>query len=243
MADSVLVVKHVPWEGPHRIGEALIAGGFELDVRCTLDGDELPAVDQVAAAVFMGGPMNVDEVDAYPGLLVEREWIAEAVAADLPLLGVCLGAQLIARALGSEIVPGPAPEIGWAPVTVSAEDDLLARHLAPETDVLHWHGDIFDLPPGAKLLASSAKTAVQAFRARNAWGFLFHAEADLDLARLWMDEPSMSDEALAALDEQGAARILSEAAEQDERIREKTTPLFKDFAAFVSRNGYSRPRR
>jgi GMP synthase (glutamine-hydrolysing) len=120
---------------------------------------------------------------------------------------------------------------------------VLARYLAPETDVLHWHGDIFALPPGAELLASSANTAVQGFRARNAWGFLFHAEADLDLARLWMDEPSMSGEALAALGEEGAARILSEAAEQDERIREKTTPLFKDFAAFVSRNGYSRPRR
>ena len=233
MADRVLVVKHVPWEGPHRIGDALISAEVELDVRCTLDGDELPGVDEVIGAVFMGGPMNVDEVEEYPGLLDEREWIAAAASAGLPMLGVCLGAQLIARALGSAVEPGPAPEIGWAPITVHEESDPLARHLAPEADVLHWHGDVFDLPPGAALLASSARTAVQGFRAGNAWGFLFHAEADLDLARLWMNEPSMRDEALTVLGEEGTARILSEAAELDVRIRERTDPLFSEFAEIV----------
>jgi GMP synthase (glutamine-hydrolysing) len=233
MAASVLVVKHVPWEGPHRIGEALILAGFELDLRCTIDGDELPPIEDVAAAVFMGGPMNVDEIEEYPGLLIEREWIASAIAGGLPVLGVCLGSQLIARALGAAVSPGPAPEIGWAAVAVHDETDPLARHLAPSTDVLHWHGDIFDLPVGAKLLASSDRTAVQGFRAANAWGFLFHAEADLDLAQLWMDEDAMRDEAIAVLGDDRAARILSEAAEQDMRIREKTSPMFSDFAAFV----------
>jgi GMP synthase (glutamine-hydrolysing) len=233
MADRVLVVKHVPWEGPHRIGDALVSADVELDVRCTLDGDDLPAIDEVIGAVFMGGPMNVDETEEYPGLAIEREWIAAASEANLPVLGVCLGAQLIARALGSTIVPGPAPEIGWAPVTIHDDTDPLARHLAPTADVLHWHGDIFDLPPGATLLASSARTEVQGFRKGRAWGFLFHAEADLDLARLWMNEESMRDEAIDALGEAEASRILSEAAELDVRIRERTNPLFKDFAAIV----------
>lgn len=233
MADSVLVVKHVPWEGPHRIGDALIAAGLELDVRCALDGDKLPAHDEVAAAVFMGGPMNVDQVEQYPGLLVEREWLAAALDSGLPVLGVCLGSQLLARAAGASVTPGPAPEIGWAPVKIHDDSDPLARHLAPEADVLHWHGDAFDLPAGAKRLASSARTEVQGFRIGNAWGFLFHAEADLDLARRWMGEASMADEAAAALGEPGAARILSEAAEQDARIRERTEPLFADFAALV----------
>ncbi|MBJ7355592.1 MAG: type 1 glutamine amidotransferase [Thermoleophilaceae bacterium] len=233
MAERVLVTKHVPWEGPHRIGDALIAAGFELDVRCTLDGDSLPAVDEVVGAVFMGGPMNVDEIDEYPGLLVEREWIADAVAAGLPVLGVCLGAQLLARALGSSVVSGSAPEIGWAPVTILDDSDPLARHLAPEADVLHWHGEVFDLPPGATLLASSARTEVQGFRKGSAWGFLFHAEADLELARLWMNEPSMREEALMAVGEEGAAQILSEAAELDSRIRALTAPLFAEFAAIV----------
>lgn len=235
MADRVLVVKHVPWEGPHRIGEALIVGGFELDVRCVLDGDELPAVDEVTGAVFMGGPMNVDQVEEYPGLLIEREWLAVASEKQLPVLGVCLGAQLLARALGSNIVAGPVPEIGWAPVTIRDASDPLAGHLAPETDVLHWHGDVFDLPPGATLLASSARTEVQGFRKNNAWGFLFHAEADLDLARLWMNEDAMRDEAVGALGEDEAARILSEGAELDARIREQTAPMFKAFAEIVRR--------
>jgi len=234
MADSVLVVKHVPWEGPHRIVEALIAAGFDLDERCTLDGDKLPAVNDVAGAVFMGGPRNVDEVEERPGLLVERDWLTSAIESDLPILGVCLGSQLIARAAGSDVTPGGAPEIGWAPVTIHGREDRLARHLAPETDVLHWHGDVFDLPPGAELLASSARTEVQGFRVRNAWGFLFHAEADLALAELWMGEDSMRDEAVVALGESGAARIIREAAEQDARIRERTAPLFAEFAAVIA---------
>src|SRR4029077_18176777 len=98
MADRVLVVKHVPWEGPHRIGSALVSAEVELDVRCTIDGETLPAVDEVIGAVFMGGPMNVDQVEEYPGLLAERVWIAEAAETGLPILGVCLGAQLLARA-------------------------------------------------------------------------------------------------------------------------------------------------
>lgn len=233
MADRVLVVKHVPWEGPHRIGDALITGGLELDVRCVLDGDDLPSVDEVSGAVFMGGPMNVDQIEEFPGLLAEREWIAVAARAQLPMLGVCLGAQLIARALGSAVTPGPAPEIGWAPVKILDASDRLAGHLAPETDVLHWHGDVFDLPSEATLLASSARTAVQGFRKDNAWGFLFHAEADLDLARTWMNEESMREEATATLGDEESARIVSEAAELDDRIREKTEPLFKEFAAII----------
>lgn len=233
MADRVLVVKHVPWEGPHRIGDALVTGGFELDVRCALDGDELPAVGEVAGAVFMGGPMNVDEIEEYPALLAEREWIEAAAAEQLPMLGVCLGAQLIARALGSIVVAAPEPEIGWSPVTILDASDRLAAHLAPEADVLHWHGDVFDLPPGATHLASSAHTEVQGFRKGDAWGFLFHAEADLDLARLWMSEASMREEAVGALGEDGAARILTEGAELDSRIREASDPVFKEFARIL----------
>jgi GMP synthase (glutamine-hydrolysing) len=231
-AGRVLIVKHVPWEGPHRIADALGAAGLELDVRCVLEGDALPAVEEVAAAVFMGGPMNADD-DGHPGLAIERAWIAEAVAAGLPLLGVCLGAQLLARALGATVSRGAAPEIGWAAVQIDASDDLLMRHLAPEAVVLHWHGDVFDLPPGAELLASSAATPVQAFRAGNAWGLLFHAEADLELARLWMAEPTMRDEAVAALGAQRAGRIVSDAAGQDLRIRTRTAPLFSAFAALA----------
>lgn len=232
-SDRVLIVKHVPWEGPHRIAGALIDAGLSLDERCVLDGDELPAPDEVAGAVFMGGPMNVDEVDRYPGLLAEREWIAEAHGLEVPMLGVCLGSQLIASALGSEVTPGGAPEIGWDYVTVAGSDDPLARHLAPYAEVLHWHGDVFSLPPGAELLASSAQTEVQAFRCGSAWGFLFHAEADRDLVESWLAESSMLSEAADAL---GAGRveiIRARAESIDAEIRERTDPLFAEFARIV----------
>lgn len=232
MADRALIVKHVPWEGPHRIAGALAAAGLELDERCVLEGDSLPPAEDLAAAVFMGGPMNVDQTAEHPGLLVEREWIATAAASGLPLLGVCLGSQLLARALGAEVDPGPAPEIGWAPVTIRDASDRLARFLAPEAEVLHWHGDVFELPPGATLLASSEHAAVQGFRSGNAWGFLFHPEADLDLARAWMAESAMREEAEAALGGD-AARILSDAASLDAGIRERTAPLFAEFATLA----------
>jgi GMP synthase-like glutamine amidotransferase len=233
-ASSVLVVQHVPWEGPHRIGRALERAGLTLDVRFPLDGDALPPQNEVAAAVFMGGPMNVDQTVEYPGLLAEREWLAAAIPAGLPILGVCLGSQLIARALGAEIVSGPAPEIGWAPVKIHDLSDPLAECLAPQATVLHWHGDIFRLPSGATHLASSEHTAVQGFRAHNAWGFLFHAEADDELTKAWLAEPSMRDEATAALGPDGPAQIEADAARHNEALMAASEPLFAKFAAIAA---------
>ncbi len=101
----------------------------------------------------------------------------------MPLLGICLGAQLLARALGAEVRPGPKPELGFAEVRVHDPADPLLGGLAPGAEVLHWHGDVFDLPVGAHHLASSAMTENQAFRVNNAWGVLFHPEADSPLSR------------------------------------------------------------
>lgn len=218
-------MRHVPWEGPHRIADALTAAELTLDERCVLEGDPLPAVSDVAGAVFMGGPMNVDEVERYPGLLAEREWLASAVAADLPVLGVCLGSQLLARALGSSVRPGPAPEIGWAPVEVFDATDPLVGALAPQTSVLHWHGDIFDLPDGAELLASSERTQVQAFRAANAWGTLFHAEADTALVDRWLAEPEMAAEAPSG--------VASDAASLAEDLVNRSARGFANFAQLI----------
>lgn len=233
-APAVLVVQHVPWEGPHRIAGALTTAGLSIDVRRPLAGDALPDPGDVAGAVFMGGPMNVDETDRHPALADEREWLAEAIAADLPVLGVCLGSQLIARALGANVRPGGRPEIGWAPVEIFDATDPLSGALAPATEVLHWHGDVFDLPPGAALLARSALTEVQAFRARNAWGLLFHAEADEALAALWLAEPSMRDEATGALGPRAEATILDGARRFGPNLTARSQPGFAAFAELVA---------
>lgn len=229
---TLLAIQHVPWEGPHRILDACAA----LDVHTVkpFAGQGLPGHDEVAGAVVMGGPMNVDEVERFPALVAEREWLAEATRRRIPVLGVCLGAQLLARALGAEVRPGEGPEIGFAPVEVSDPDDPVLGGLAPSTDVLHWHGDVFDLPDGAQLLASSAQTECQAFRAGNAWGVLFHPEADLALVEAWLAVPEMIDKARAVLGDDGAHTLPERASEAESILIERTTPGFDAFAEIVA---------
>lgn len=234
MTGSVLVVTHVPWEGPHRIADALVRAGLNIDHRRPLEGDRLPPVAEVSGAVFMGGPMNVDQVDRHPGLLAEREWLEQALAAGVPTLGICLGAQLLARAAGASVSPGNCPEIGWAPVEVLEGEDPLARFLAPASQVLHWHGDVFELPQGATHLASSERTEVQGFRIANSWGFLFHAEADVELVDLWLAEPSMRDEAERALGATACDDIRGDAARLDAELRLRSEPMFAAFAELIA---------
>lgn len=229
---TLLAVQHVPWEGPHRILDA--CGALHVQTVKPLAGQPLPAHNELAGAVFMGGPMNVDEVERFPALAAERAWLAEAVERGLPVLGICLGAQLLARALGAEVRPGAAPEIGFAPVEVTDPGDPLLGGLAPSTEVLHWHGDVFDLPDGAEQLASSERTECQAFRAGNAWGALFHPEADLALVEAWLEVPAMVTEAVAALGEDGEHALPERAAEVEATLTERTAPGFAAFAEIVA---------
>ena len=229
---TLLAIQHVPWEGPHRILDA--CGGLHVQTVKPLAGQPLPAHEEVAGAVVMGGPMNVDEVGRFPALAAEREWLAEALRRELPLLGICLGAQLLARALGAEVRPGEGPEIGFAPVEVSEPGDPVLGGLAPSTEVLHWHGDVFELPDGAQPLASSARTEHQAFRAGNAWGVLFHPEADFALLEAWLAVPEMIDEALAALGEEGVHDLPERAAAAEPALIERTAPGFAAFAEIVA---------
>jgi GMP synthase (glutamine-hydrolysing) len=228
---TLLAIQHVPWEGPHRILDA--CGDLQVKTVKPLAGHPLPAHDEVAGAVVMGGPMNVDEVDPFPALAAEREWLSEAVARELPVLGICLGAQLLARALGAEVRPGER-EIGFAPVEVIKADDPILGALAPRTEVLHWHGDCFDLPDGAEQLASSDRIACQAFRAGNAWGVLFHPEADFALVEAWMEAPTMVAEACAALGDEGAHTLPERAAALESTLIERTAPGFAAFAEIVA---------
>jgi GMP synthase (glutamine-hydrolysing) len=229
---TLLAVQHVPWEGPHRVLDAC----HDLRVRTVkpLAGQPLPAHEEVAGAVVMGGPMNVDEVERFPALAAEREWFAGAVERGMPVLGICLGAQLLARALGAEVRPGGTPEIGFAPVEVGDPDDPLLGDLAPRAEVLHWHGDVFDLPAGATHLASSQRTPCQAFRAANAWGVLFHPEADLALVEAWLAVPEMIEEAVAALGDAGEHELPQRAAELEADLVERTAPGFEAFAEIVA---------
>jgi GMP synthase (glutamine-hydrolysing) len=231
---TLLAIQHVPWETPHRILDA--CGSLDVHTVKPLAGQLLPDHDEVAGAVVMGGPMSVDETDRHPELAAEREWLAEALRRNLPLLGICLGAQLLARALGAEVRPGEGPEIGFAPVEILDPTDPILGNLAPSTTVLHWHGEVFDLPNRAQPLARSAQTEHQAFRHDNAWGVLFHPEADFALLEAWLAVPEMVREARKALGDQGAHALPEEAEAAESELIERTTPGLEAFAARAEAN-------
>jgi len=183
---GVLVVQHLPHEGPYAIGTALEAAGLPVRVCRIWAGDPVPETpDGLAALVVMGGPMAAyDDSPAFPTLAAELALLRAALEAEVPVLGVCLGAQLLAVAAGGTARPGDGPQIGWGAVrTTSAApaDPLFASaSSAPgHLRVLHWHGDTMDLPDGATLLATCDRYPVQAFRiGGSAWGLQFHLEVD-----------------------------------------------------------------
>ena len=186
----VLVLQHAPVEGPGLIARAL--DGVPRWTRIVLDEAEpdLPLARDLAGLVVLGGPMNADDDERYPGLAAERRLLVDAVDAEVPVLAVCLGMQLLARGLGATVHADHGTEIGFAPVEVLVPDVVLDP-LGARPSVLHWHADAVDLPPGATLLATSRVTPVQAFRAGSALGLQFHLEVDARLLDAWLRSPAM----------------------------------------------------
>lgn len=237
MKTNIVVLRHVPHEHLGLAGPVLESAGLECQyVDFFADPQAVPALDRAGGLVVLGGPMNVDETDRYPFLATGRQLIAEAWERKLPVLGICLGAQLIARTLGAEVRPNRVKEIGWYPLQVAAEaaDDPLLRHLADGEVVLHWHGDTFDVPPGAVRLASSERCLNQAFRAGDrTWGLQFHVEAGAEMVGEWLDDPDNVAEACGLGDPEAASRIRVEAPAQAERMQALTLAMFGEFAARV----------
>lgn len=162
---NIHYLQHVPFEGPGNIVDWVRRGGHTLGATRFYCGDPLPAVETLDLLVVMGGPMNVHEEARYPWLGGEKRFIEQAIAAGRRVLGVCLGAQLVADVLGAKVYANTDREIGWFPVeaTQAASEAGLFAAFPRQIDVFHWHGDTFDIPAGAVHVARSAGCANQAF--------------------------------------------------------------------------------
>ena len=211
MNRTVLILRHMPQETAGTLENALTGAGLEVRyVDLFRDVPERLPLDEAAGLVVLGGPMNADEVDRYPFLKLDVQWIQQALEAKLPLMGICLGSQLMAKALGAKVYKNPVKEIGWYMqewLSAATDDPLFAscwypRDLEPRAaavslnstlsynrPVFQWHGDTFDLPPGAVLLARGSTCQNQAFRwGTNAYGLQFHIEMTATMIDEWLEK-------------------------------------------------------
>jgi GMP synthase-like glutamine amidotransferase len=216
-ADTLLVLQHIACEPPAAYEDELVAWGAGLHRVEVDEGEPLPDWREFAGIIAMGGPMGAYEDAAFPWLSAEKQLIAEAVHAGTPFWGVCLGSQLLAAALGARVYAGPEAEVGMLPVfaTEAAADDPVFDALPPEFVALQWHGDTFDLPDGAVLLARSKQYEQQAFVFERAYGLQFHLEIDAALATTWGDVPAYARSLSELLGDDALPRLVNEVREHE----------------------------
>jgi GMP synthase (glutamine-hydrolysing) len=196
---KLLVFQHSAREPLGVFDPMLRRAGFRIRyVNFSRQPELAPDVSRYNGLIVLGGPMNVDQAEQFPHLTTEIALIEEALKLGIPILGICLGAQLLAAALGAPVRPNGVREIGWYPLhpTADAKDDPLCQHLDAHQHVFQWHAYTFDLPYGAVHLASTATCPNQAFRfGDRTYGLQFHLEADGDLIHQWLHVPEYRREA------------------------------------------------
>lgn len=191
---KILIVRHIDIEGPGTFGEFLTKNKtpYEIWDIYKHDGPGLALfaknyLKDAGGVVILGGPMNVYEEKKYPFLVTEKAFIREAIAQNIPLIGICLGAQLIACSLSASVRRADEKEIGWYDLHLedASRTDPILKGLGPDIKVFQWHEDTFDLPIGSVLLAQN-NGMNQAFRFQDsAWGFQFHIEVDDAMIKSW----------------------------------------------------------
>ncbi len=184
---KVLVLKHVASEGPGLLKDGFEKAGAEVLEVNLYEGESIPEAGEYQVVVSMGGPMNVYEDHRYPFLKEEAEFLKRRIDEGEPVLGICLGAQMIARACGAKVRKAEVEEIGWFPVhiTSAGRADELFWDFPSQLQVFQWHGDTFEVPPQGTLLFKAPLCPNQAFRIRNAYALQFHIEVTEELLSTW----------------------------------------------------------
>ena len=234
---KLLVFQHSAREPLGVFDPMLRRAGFRIRyVNFSRQPDQRPDVSRYNGLVVLGGPMNVDQADRFPHLTTEVAAIREALALGIPILGICLGAQLLAAALGANVRPHTVREIGWYPLnpTADAGEDPLCRHLGEQQHVFQWHAYTFDLPDGAVHLASTPTCPNQAFRhGDRAYGLQFHLEADEHLIQRWLHVPEYRDEAESAGPGHHLDRILRDTHDHSPQALTLSARVFGEFIGLL----------
>lgn len=188
MSSPILVVVHQATSDPGCVGAQLQQLGYNLDVRVPNEGDKLPlTLDEHDATVIFGGPMSANDDDTLPGIRHELDWIPIALDSGKPFLGICLGAQLLAKVLGGRVCPHSEglTELGYYPIEATEEG---RSHFADLSYVYHWHREGIELPDTATRLATGRTFANQAYRYENAYGLQFHPEMNRKILARWLTQ-------------------------------------------------------
>jgi GMP synthase-like glutamine amidotransferase len=205
-------LQHVPFEALGSIRPWLEAAGHAISRSPLYASPELPAIGDFDALIAMGGPMSVNDEAEHPWLVGEKRLVREAVSSGKPVLGICLGAQLIASALGAMVYPNAEKEIGWFPIEGTAEAGPGLFRFPRSMRAFHWHGETFELPPGAVRIARSAACENQAFQiGKRTIGLQFHLETTPGSARALIE--NCRNELIDARFVQAEGAILSPGAE------------------------------
>jgi GMP synthase-like glutamine amidotransferase len=192
MNGKILIIKHVSNEGPGLIRTFFEDQGWPVELVDFSNGDVLPNnFDSIAAVVMLGGPMNVYEEEKYTFLKKEDDFITRLLIEEIPFLGVCLGAQLLAKSCQGRVFKSRSEEIGWYTVhmTIEGRQDTLFYGLPTHLTVFQWHGDTFEIPEGGTLLVQGKTCKNQAFKiGQYAYGLQFHIEVTHDMVMEWMQD-------------------------------------------------------
>lgn len=197
----ILIIQHAPTEQPALLDRALESQGIPRILIHPYQGDAYPSSSEIRGVISLGGPMSAYEDTEHPWILNELSFLKTVYENDMPILGICLGGQLLARALGGRVERAPQPEIGWWPVEINSDGNadpllgIVTELLGHQPIVYQWHQDTFHLPPGATLLAGTKACSRQAFRlGKKAYGLQFHPEVDSQILTQWLDEPDAKNE-------------------------------------------------
>jgi GMP synthase-like glutamine amidotransferase len=224
----VLIVQHAQHEHPAAVRRALESQGIQSHWIHPYNNEAFPRIEEICGLISLGGPMGANDEADHPWIAREVALMRECVDAGHPIVGICLGGQMLARAMGSHVEKNETHEVGWFPIEITAEGrkDPILGMAGSNPTVYHWHGDTFHLPPDAVLLAKSRACPRQAYRiGEKAYGFQFHPEADHQLVGEWLDCEGMDEEIAAAQEAYGTETVQDSRTQRDRALKGEKASL------------------